>query len=211
MDGSYDHRVGSAEFLASTDVVDWHHPAVRTLAWLLSAGVSDPVEIAKRSFEWVRDEIRHSVDAGDTVVTCAASEVLSFRTGLCYAKSHLLAAILRANNIPAGFCYQRVSIDGVGAPFCLHGLCAVELSPRNWYRVDPRGNKPGINTKFAPPHECLAFTLQLPGESTLPEIYAEPPSVVVKTLRRHKTMADACANLLDVESQWVSFRPLAAL
>jgi len=40
------------------------------------------------------------------VVTCSASEVLREGTGICFAKSHLLAALLRAVGIPAGLCYQ---------------------------------------------------------------------------------------------------------
>ena len=198
MGGSGDHWAASEAFLASTDVVDWHHPAVRTLAWLLAAGVHEPVEIAKRCFEWVRDEIRHSVDANDTVVTCAASEVLAHRTGLCYAKSHLLAALLRANGVPTGFCYQRLSIDGIGPPYCLHGLVAAHLKPFGWYRIDPRGNKPGVNTQFSPPREYLAFNPQLPGEFTLPDVFREPLPAVVKPLYRYATIEDVLAHLPDL-------------
>ena len=173
----------SADFLASTDVVDWYHADVRTLAWYLAGGESDQVEVARRCFEWVRDEIRHSVDFGDTTVTCAASEVLTERTGFCYAKSHLLAALLRANGIPAGFCYQRLSIDGTGPPFCLHGLNAVLLPALGWYRVDARGNRPDgdnsrIDAQFTPMIERLAFPIQRPGEATLPEIHSEPLPIV---------------------------------
>ena len=106
-----------ADFLASTEVVDWDHPDVRQLAGDLAANESEPVAIAQKCFEWVRDEIEHSMDFGRTELTCKASEVLARRTGFCYAKSHLLAALLRANGIPAGFCYQRLSIDGIGPPF----------------------------------------------------------------------------------------------
>ncbi len=63
--------------------------------------------IAHRCFEFVRDEVRHSWDFKENPVTCHASEVLRHRTGYCYAKTHLLAALLRANRIPAGLCYQR--------------------------------------------------------------------------------------------------------
>jgi transglutaminase-like putative cysteine protease len=187
----------SAEFLASTDVVDWYHADVRTLAWFLAGGESDSVEIARRCFEWVRDEIRHSVDFGDTVVTCAASEVLAHRTGFCYAQSHLLAALLRANGLAAEFCYQRLSISGDGPPFCLHGLNAVLLPAHGWYRMDPRGNKPGVDAQFSPSIERLAFPIQLPGEATFPEIHAEPLPVVVETLRAYQTVAEVCANLPD--------------
>lgn len=187
----------SADFLASTDVVDWYHADVRTLAWFLAGGESDSVEIARRCFEWVRDEIRHSVDFQDTHVTCAASEVLAQRTGFCYAKSHLLAALLRANGIPAGFCYQRLSISGDGPPFCLHGLNAALLPAHGWYRMDPRGNKPGVDAQFSPLVERLAFPIQIQGEATFPEIHAEPLAVVVETLRAHKTVTEVCANLPD--------------
>jgi len=187
----------SADFLASTHVVDWYHADVRTLAWFLAGGERDPVEIARRCFEWVRDEIRHSVDFSETVVTCAASEVLAQRTGFCYAKSHLLAALLRANGIPAGFCYQRLSISGDGPPFCLHGLNAVLLPAHGWHLIDPRGNKPGIDAQFSPLIERLAFPIQFPGEATFPEIHAEPLPVVIDTLRRYRTVAEVCANLPD--------------
>nr|WP_320193052.1 transglutaminase family protein [uncultured Desulfobacter sp.] len=67
--------------------------------------------------------------------------VLKYKTGYCYAKSHLLAALLRACNIPAGLCYQRLTIANNKAPFCLHGLNAVYLQRHGWYRIDSRGNK----------------------------------------------------------------------
>lgn len=35
----------------------------------------------------------------------AASDVLKHRTGYCYSKNHLLAALLRVNKIPTGLCY----------------------------------------------------------------------------------------------------------
>ena len=199
----------SAAFLASTDVVDWYHADVRTLAWYLAGGERDAVEVALRCFEWVRDEIRHSLDCGDTVVTCSASEVLAQRTGFCYAKSHLLAALLRANGIPAGFCYQRLSINGVGPPFCLHGFNALLLPAHGWYRVDARGNKPGVDAHFNPTLEQLAFPIQFPGEATFPEIHDGPLAVVVDTLRRYKTVAEVWANLPDRQPVIAAGEPAA--
>jgi transglutaminase-like putative cysteine protease len=201
----------AAAFLASTDVVDWYHADVRTLAWYLAGGESDLVEVARRSFEWVRDEIRHSVDCGDSVVTCTASEVLTQRTGLCYAKSHLLAALLRANGIPTGFCYQRLSQDGVGPPFCLHGLNALWLSAFGWFRVDARGNRPGsgisaVEAKFTPMQENLAFAVRIEGETMLPEILADPRAEVVGALRRFPSVAELCENLPD----WSEVSPAVA-
>jgi transglutaminase-like putative cysteine protease len=123
-------------YLQSTEVINWQDAAVRRLANELAAPTVE--ETAKRCFEWVRDEIRHSMDYRANPVTCAASDVLRAGTGYCYAKSHLLAALLRANSIPAGLCYQRLSLDDDGLAFCLHGLNAVYLPERGWYRIDAR-------------------------------------------------------------------------
>ena len=135
-------------FLASSDVIDWEHPKVNAMAASLRNEVDDPVRVARRCSEWVRDEIQHTVDFDRSEVTCSASEVLRVGTGFCYSKSHLLAALLRANQIPAGFCYQRLGTNGM---FCLHGLVAVHLPSHGWYRVDCRGDKEGIATDFSPP------------------------------------------------------------
>ncbi len=169
-------------YLASTDIIDWQHPAVLNLAEQLAAQASDQLDLVHRSFAWVRDQVRHSHDFAVSVLTCRASDVLRERAGYCYAKSHLLAALLRANGIPAGLCYQRLSRDGNGAPYCLHGLNAVYLPVFGWYRVDPRGNKPGVHAQFTPPVEQLAWPVTLPGEADLPEIWPEPLPVVVEAL-----------------------------
>jgi transglutaminase-like putative cysteine protease len=72
----------------------------------------------------VRDQICHGLDFKLNPISCKASEVLKHGTGYCYAKSHLLAVLLRANKIPAGLCYLGLSFNGNGAPLCLHGLNA---------------------------------------------------------------------------------------
>lgn len=186
-------------FLRSTDVIDWAHPEVVSRARALAGGANDPAAVAQRCFRWVRDEIRHSRDFGLQPVTCAASDVLRAGSGYCYAKSHLLAALLRANGIPAGLCYQRLSKDGRSAPFCLHGLNAVYLPKYGWYRIDPRGNRADISAEFDPPAERLAFAVTLPGEADLPEIFADPLPAVVEALRAHASADALWENLPDVE------------
>lgn len=172
-------------FLAATEIVDWQTPPVRSRAAELSRGLTDPVDIARSCFEWVRDRIQHSSDFQRNPVTCNASQVLAEGTGFCFAKSHLLAALLRANGIPAGFCYQRLSLDEAGSAFCLHGFNAVYLPVYGWYRLDARGNKPGVDARFTPPVERLAFAVSLPGERTFPEILEAPLPSVVSALSRH--------------------------
>jgi len=185
-------------FLRPTEIIDWQHPAVLQLAKSLADGVASQHEITRRCFEWVRDEIKHSKDHCCNPITCCASEVLAARTGFCYAKSHLLAAILRANSIPAGLCYQRLTVDGQEARFCLHGLNAVLLADIGWYRVDPRGNKSGVNAQFQPPTEQLAITVKVQGEANLPEIWADPLPTVIQALRHHQTYDSLANDLPDV-------------
>jgi len=184
------------EYLAATPVIDHQHPSIRELAAQL-AGEAGSDSVAAHCFHWVRDRIRHSIDHGDHHVTVAASDVLQHGTGLCYAKSHLLAALLRANGIPCGFVYQRLATDESGSKFCLHGLNAVWLAEYGWYRIDPRGDRSGISTEFHPPEERLAFRTELPGEKTLDGVLAEPLPIVVAALRKYQNFAELCRNLPD--------------
>ena len=183
------------EFLRATAIIDWRHPAVAEKARELSNGTANPVEIARRCFEWVRDKIEHSIDFRRNPVTCSASEVLNSGTGFCYAKSHLLAALLRANGIPAGMCYQRLS--GERVPYTLHGLNAVYLPEFGWYRVDARGNRVDVDAQFGPPVERLAFHPASPEERLFPEILPDPLEVVVAALRRHSDWEVLWSNLPD--------------
>lgn len=98
-------------YLESSRYVNWDKPDIKALSKFLSADYSLDEDITKKCFEWVRDNIKHSSDYKLNPITCKASDVLIHKTGYCYAKSHLLAALLRANNIPAGLCYQRLSVD----------------------------------------------------------------------------------------------------
>ena len=183
-------------FLADDSVIDWKHRDVLALARIFS-GSDGPVAVAARCFKWVRDQVRHSGDHGDQKVTCIASEVLRHRTGLCYAKSHLLAALLRANGIPCGFAYQRLSMDGAGPPYSLHGLNAIFLPESGWYRVDARGNRPEIETRFDPPVEAIAFQARLKGETTFDNVWPQPLPVVVQALRQCETVGELLTHLPD--------------
>jgi transglutaminase-like putative cysteine protease len=186
-------------YLASSQYIDWHDRGVAKKAAELAEGCSFEEIISKKCFEFVRDSIKHSWDFKISPVTCRASDVLRHGTGYCYAKSHLLAALLRANGIPAGLCYQRLALGAEGAPFCLHGLNAVYLQRYGWYRIDPRGNKAGVDAAFTPPIERLAFPNRTKGEILLPEIWPEPMPVVVAVLTRCTTVEQVAGNLPDVE------------
>ncbi len=188
------------KYLRSTEIIDWKHPEIKSKAEELAVGKCSDTEIAKSCFEWVRDHIRHIDDYNIQAVSVSASEVLLSGSGVCYAKSHLLAALLRANAIPAGFCYQRLSRDDNGAPYCLHGLNAVYLPETGWYRVDARGNKEGVNAQFTPPAEQLAFAVNIDGEIDFPQILSDPLPIVIEVLKDYKTKDELWNNLPDLQS-----------
>ncbi len=172
------------EFLAHTATIDFNHPEVNALALKLSENLTDDLSIAKSCFEYVRDQIKHSGDAQGGTPTCIASEVLRHKTGWCYAKSHLLAALLRANSIPTALCYQRLFCDEYTKESrCLHALNAIYLKDYGWYKVDARGNNKTTNAQFHPPKEQLAFELRA-GEKDLEGYYAEPLECVLQALKQ---------------------------
>lgn len=76
-----------SEYLVSDAIVDWKTPAVRQKALELTRSLSDEVSKARCLYEWVRDSIPHSNDAGLEIVTCTASEVLHHGTGICLQKA----------------------------------------------------------------------------------------------------------------------------
>lgn len=187
------------DYLSCSETVDWREPAIANTARDLTRDARSDVDAAKRLFEWVRDNISHSCDAGHETVTCRASDVLRLRTGLCFAKSHLLVAMFRAAGIPAGFCYQRLRYDDGAARMILHGLCAAYLkSLRRWVRVDPRGNKPGVDAQFRLDRPQLAFpTRRALGEVLYPSILVDPLPSVVQCLRDAASVSEALARLPD--------------
>ncbi|MFD7712302.1 transglutaminase family protein [Streptomyces sp. NPDC059786] len=170
-------------YLAADEVVDHHHPVVREVSARLARGAADSYAYARAAFEYVRDEIPHSQDVGDARVTWRASDVLELRTGICYAKAHALAALLRSEDIPTALCYQRLLDDDEGGALAVHGLVAVRFNGA-WHRQDPRGNKPGVDAQFSLTGERLAW-IPDPESSEMdyPVLYAEPHPAVLRALK----------------------------
>jgi len=186
------------EYLKETEIIDYSNSDIKKLAKELSKNCKDDVEIARNCFLFVRDNIRHTGDCKNNITTCKASEVLKFKTGWCYAKSHLLAALLRANNIPTGFCYQRLSCNEYKKKHLLFAWIKCYLSSKIWLVYGyARGNKEGVNAEFCPPIEKLAFHLQA-DEFDLPGIYSEPLKIVIETLMKFKTYNEMINNFPDI-------------
>ncbi|WP_079474893.1 transglutaminase-like domain-containing protein [Marinococcus halophilus] len=176
-------------FLRKTYDIDYESEIVQQTREKLFLPKMNEEEKVKAAFTFVRDSIGHSWDIRGKTVTRRASEVLEHQEGICWAKSHLLAALLRPEGIPCGFCYQRLMLfekpeDG----YCIHALNAVWLVGWDkWVRLDARGNKAGINAQFFTAKEQLAFEVNdEKGEIDYPVIYADPPPGLPDILDRHE-------------------------
>ena len=88
--------------------------------------------------------------------------MLENKTGICWTKSCLLAALLRANGIPSGISYQLLTrADDGGEGYMIHALNTVYLKDFNkWIRLDARGNKENINAYFCLDEEHLAYKIR---------------------------------------------------
>lgn len=189
------------KYLAHSEIVDWRTPSIIAKAEALAKGCPNDELVAERCFIWVRDHIKHSRDHRIPVVTLTASGVLQHGAGYCYAKAHLLAALLRACGIPAALCYQRLQLSEADRRFTLHGLNAVFLQRHGWYRIDARGNKSGVDAQFCPPAEHLAFPITIEGERNLAGLYAEPLPAIVSVLKRCVTEDEVYHNLPDFDDE----------
>ena len=186
-----------ADYLVSDPVIDYEDAGVAALARALRAEHTDDAAFAAAAFEEVRDRIAHSWDVQDRRVTLTASQTLREGVGLCFSKSHLLTALLRAGGVPAGLCYQRLADDTGG--FTLHGLVAVHLADA-WHRQDPRGNKPGVDAQFALDHERLVWPVRPDlGERDDPRVAVHPSPAVVAALAGATDMLELCAGGLPSE------------
>ena len=126
------------DFLEKTEYVDYDDPAVKSLAKKLKVESQDELSLIRNTYYYVRDEIKHSWDAQDRRVTVSASDTLKEGVGICWAKANLLAALLRANGILAGFSYQRLTLgDTPDTGYCIHAMNTVYVSSLGkWIRLD---------------------------------------------------------------------------
>ena len=88
--------------------------------------------------------------------------MLENKTGICWTKSCLLAALLRVNQIPSGISYQLLTrADDASEGYMIHVLNTVHIKDLNkWIRLDARGNKENINAYFSLDEEHLAYSIR---------------------------------------------------
>ena len=186
------------EYLKEDEVIDYKNEALVELADTLFEKANNELEYIKIVYEFVRDNISHSADINEDIITCTASEVLKACQGICIAKSLLLAALLRCKSIPTGFCYQKLILDDQTAPILVyHGLNGVYIKEfEKWIRLDARGNKDGVNAQFSIETEQLAFPIrQEMGEVDSFVVYSKPDVKILEKLRQNKTRTELWDNL----------------
>ena len=180
------------EYLEKTKYVDYDDPDVSRVAERLKAESADELSLVENTFLFVRDEIKHSWDAQDKRVTVSASDTLREGVGICWAKANLLAALLRANGIPAGFSYQRLTLgETPESGYCIHAMNTIYISSMDkWIRLDARGNKEGINAQFSTEEEILAFYIRCEGEEDYHDNHSYPDQGLMKVLEESTDAID---------------------
>lgn len=188
------------DYLISSDVIDYDNEVLQRVANNLAKDKLSHIDIAKEVYEYVRDRIHHSGDINAALVTTKATEVLEKQHGICCAKSHLLAALLRYKGIPTGFCYQKLYSEDNGKPYvAIHGLNAIYLKEiSKWIRVDARGNKEGVYAEFNTEIEMIAWPINLElGEEDIPIVYVSPNELIVRILKN-------CKNRDELHRLWIT-------
>ncbi len=182
------------DYLICSDVIDCDDKLIQKKELQLTKNAENEVEKAKNIYIFVRDEINHSSDINSDEVTYRASDVLIKGHGLCFAKSHLLAALLRCAGIPTGLCYQKLSLE---EGHIIHGLNAVYLN-NQWIRLDARGNTHGINAQFSLDPEKLAYVPEKSsGDKDYPYIFSQPHPKILEALKSHEKLDDVINHVLS--------------
>ena len=187
-----------SEYLKETNCIDFSNLLIVQKVDALKSASSDKLDYIERAYKFVRDEIPHTWDAKLPVVSKKASDVLKNKTGICWTKSCLLAALLRANKIPSGISYQYLTrADDASDGYIIHALNTVYIdSLQKWIRLDARGNKAGVNAQFSLEKEILAFPARPEfGEKDYRDNHSDLDA-------RLKEILNTSANILDVRTDF---------
>ena len=183
------------KFLKEHKYINFNSPIIQLKAAELFDGLTDDVQKSKSAYEFVRDEIPHSFDIRSDAITAKASDVLENETGICHAKANLLAALLRSQKIPTGFCFQRMKIgNGAHAVHCYNAIFINGC----WIKVDARGNKEGVSAQFSLDEPMLAFPCrQEYDEYFYQGIFAEPHEATMQMLETAQNLQDVLDTIPD--------------
>lgn len=190
------------DYLSETECIDYNNPIIQEKVNELKLNSDSQLKYIENAYRFVRDEISHSWDIKSEVVSRKASEVLMNRTGICWTKSSLLAAFLRANGIPSGISYQFLTRadDNADDGYIIHALNTVFISELNkWIRLDARGNKENVYADFCLDEEKLAFPIRSElGEVDYRDNNPDLDDRLIKILKESK-------NILEVTTDFMMY------
>lgn len=174
-----------SKYLECTEVIDFDSPEVQEVCSQFEQYKDDQLLLAEKVFDFVQNKFPHTSDCKRTELSITASDVIKNGHGICMAKSHLLAAILRNFKIPTGFCYQILCAKKHNH-FYPHGFNAVYFEKLGrWIRLDARGIKPGQNAKFSIDQEFLAYQPDnFKNEVDLPMYFTAPFKGMIDCMKK---------------------------
>ncbi len=150
------------DYLTPTAVIDSNHQRIKEYAAIISNGLVDPVEIAKKLYLAVRDGIRYDPYAPFYLPEhYRASYVLKRGRSFCVPKVSLLCALARACGVPSrvGLADVRNHLttkqltDFMGTDlFVCHGFAELYLEGK-WVKATPAFNKELCEKHHVPPLE----------------------------------------------------------
>ena len=82
------------DYLMGTPSINYMNSGIQMKVQELRDKSENQLDYIKRCYMFVRDEIPHSWDIETNIVSRTASDVLKNKTGICWTKSCLLAALL---------------------------------------------------------------------------------------------------------------------
>lgn len=136
-----------SKYLEPTFFIDSQSEVIADLAEKIDKCAQKIVDIVKLSFNYVRDEIRYTIQADqqDSPIEMKASSTILRKNGFCIPKAVALAALLRANAIPTRLHFADIvnhrspqylqELMGTNV-FIFHGYTDVYLADR-WIKLTP--------------------------------------------------------------------------
>jgi hypothetical protein len=178
-------------YLEISELYDSTFSPIIDVCKVLQTQSSGETMLVKNIYEYVRDKINHTADTNEQNVACSASEVITYKHGICCAKANLFAAFLRHFNIPVGFCYQKLKSTNSNS-FVLHGLNAIYLREYGkWIRLDVGGIKKESNAQFSIDEEKIAYKVNKSiGEVDHSTIFAKPNPTVIEVMKQAKNIEE---------------------
>ena len=186
-------------YLKETETIDYKNPIIQDKVEEIKRISQSQLSYIENAYRFVRDEIPHSWDIRSEIVSRKASDVLINKTGICWTKSCLLAALLRANGIPAGISYQSLTRadDDDSEGYIIHALNTIYIKELNkWIRLDARGNKENVHAEFSLYEERLAFPIRSQlGEVDYRDNNTDLDERLITVLKESKSILEVSADI----------------